>query len=820
MKLLFLGLLYNRNDEAKLLSMSKVGLQNATNSYQWSLLDGLDEILNEPVQIYSYLPIGTYPKHFRKLFLPTSKWSHRKNSEDLELGFINVPVLKQLYRYYAMKRRVKLWCQNNKTENQIILAYSLYLPYLMLLAKMKKKFPKLSVTIIVTDLPNAFGFPDTEPAIRIWIKKYLEKLQYRYLKSMDSYVLLTRAMADRLDIRKKPFVVVEGICPSKLPHEICIETGSDTILMYAGNLDQRYGMDKLIAAFRNLNLPNLKLWFCGTGDYVKEIEIAAQEDPRIIYWGYLAHEEIHLLQAQATLLVNPRPDEEEYTRYSFPSKTLDYMSSGRPVLCFKLEGIPKEYDDYLYYILENTVNGIEEAITRIKSKSKEELDNFGANAKSFVLDNKNGRIQAEKILSLLNKPTRRVLQINITCGYGSTGRLALDIQKELLDKGWESNLAYSVHPPKPKGFSGRKQESSNSTAVSGTFPIETRFENYLRRGLNRYVGRKYIHSAPGTIRLIRNIRKLKPDIIHLHNIQQNSIHFPMLLRFLKAYGVPVVYTLHDCWAFTGGCYYFTSYQCSGYQNGCKTCIHDKEKDWDICNQSAQVICQEKSRALHGLKRLQIICVSEWLKSCALQSFLRDLPLSVIYNGIDTSVFRPIASELRGRHGIREEEFVILGVANVWDQRKRLDTFLELAKVIDKSYRIVLIGITPDRCPENVIAVPRTEDIRELACYYSCADVFINASREETFGLTTAEAMACGTPVIVYESTACAEIVTESTGVVMHNDSNEELLKAIEEVKGKGKLAYRDYCTERIRTNYSKEMMLKNYLELYDKLLQK
>lgn len=806
MKILFLGLLFHKEDEKKLLSRSKCGLQSSGNNFQWNLIAGFDEILEEPIHIISSLPVGTFPNYYKKLVLPSKHWSHIAGAKDKEIGCINLPMFKQIIRYFKFSRAVKQWCSENSEEDLFIIAYSMYLPYLKVLVRIKNKYKNIHTCIIVTDLPKEYGIHSKNYGARKLIRDFFGDLQFKLVKLQDSYVLLTKNMTKPLKITDKPFVIVEGICN---PQPCCENTnlsGPYITILYSGALKQSYGLDKLVKAFQQIKQENYRLWLCGIGDYQMDIEQAASEDKRITYYGYVTSDTVQKLQQQATLLINPRPNDGAYTKYSFPSKTIEYMVASKPVLMFKLDGIPKEYDDYLYYIKENSVDSLKEALLNICSKSKEELEAEGRNAYEFVTMHKDGKAQANKIMDMIldSKETKlqiKVLQINITCQYGSTGRIVEELHNFLLENNFSSFIAYSA-------FSSNLKDS---------FKIESKFENYIRRAFNRYFGRRYLHSTLGTLRLIKNIKKLHPDLIHLHNIQQNSVHYPMLLKFLKKYGVPVVYTLHDCWAFTGGCYHFTEIGCEGYKYGCLNCKINK-KQRDLSTNNTGRIYEIKKKALHDIDNLQIVCVSEWLKTCTEQSFMKDLPQTVIYNGIDTDIFKPEDSNIREKLGITYEEFVILGVVNHWNNKKGLELFAQLAEILQPPYKIVMVGISDKDCPPNVIAVNRTDNLQELVRIYSCCDVFLNASKEESFGLAAAEAMACGTPVIAYSSTACKEVVNSDTGIVLSSFDINELLSAIEQIKMEGKEHYREHCMNRIKNKFSKNKMLENYLAIYTKML--
>lgn len=831
MKILLLGLLYQKGMEAKILAKSSQGLQTAANTYQWRLINGLDQAGKEPVTIYSTMPVGAYPKNYKQLLLPKGTWEHTEGAKDLEIGGINLPILKQTSRYYYALHHLKKWCKENQEEDLVVIIYSMYLPFLKALVDVKNKYPKLHICIIVPDLPNAFGVEGSKYSLKRKVLKTVEDYQYKYTQKADSYILLTKDMIHPLKIINKPYTVIEGIASNSEPsYESNYE--NTTILMYSGAIQKQFGIDKLLDAFCQLTNNSYQLWICGSGDEQQRIEEAARNDSRITYFGYLTSEEVKSLQQQANILVNPRSNEGEYTKYSFPSKTIEYMESGKPVLTYKLDGIPEEYDEYLNYIPGNSVEDISVSIAELSEKSVKLKEEMGKRAYEFIQKNKSPKAQAEKVIGMLenavleNKIERqkastkrlqnskhviqrkkheikRILQINITYEYGSTGRIVAQLHNVLEKEGYQSFVAYSAF---------------HSTQAD-TFKIENQFQNYLRRGLNRTLGRRYGHSLLGTRRLIQNIKKISPDLIHLHNIQQNSVDFPRLFKFLKNYDVPVVYTLHDCWAFTGGCYHFTTLGCTGYLTGCKEkgCkLPAKEKD--IYNHTTEWVYENKKAAFSSMKNLQVVCVSQWLKSCAEQSLMKNVPLQVIGNGIDTAVFRPVKSKIRSELGLLEEDFVILGVANQWEN-KGLPIFIKLSAILKSPYRIVLVGITEEQCPDNIIAIPRTEDSLELVQLYSMADVFFQASLEETFGLTAAEAMACGTPVITYLSTACSEVADTTTGIQLKTRHKKELLQALETIRVAGKETYSQHCVERIRNHFSKDLMLNRYLKVYEELLK-
>ena len=400
---------------------------------------------------------------------------------------------------------------------------------------------------------------------------------------------------------------------------------------------------------------------------------------------------------------------------------------------------------------------------------------------------------------------KKIMQINITCGVGSTGRISTSLYHAAYEKGYDMSFAYSTY----------------GSFIKSAFCIETRIEKIIRRALNRIFGKKQIHSNRATKRLIKYIGRVKPDIIHLHNIQHNFVNYYMLFDFLNKKDIFVIYTLHDCWPFTGGCYHFTQEGCNQYQRGCFKC--PKNRLFDDVTMTTKDVYERKAKLIGQNDNIYPVCVSQWLCAVATESYMgkmKHIP-QVIYNGIDINTFYPRAVNRKQKCNVLEDQFVILGVASYWNEDKGLSLFKKLAEKLDDSIKIILIGgglhCIKELQDERFICIKRTENVNELAEYYSLADVFINMSIEETFGLTTAEALACGTPAIVFNSTACPEVIDGDTGICVPFEL-EALINAILEIKGKGKRHYTAACRKRAVSEFAKENMINKYLELYRSVL--
>lgn len=394
--MIFLSCLFERTKEKELQSLTNLGMSNAGNTFQWALIDGLNGNMDVPVSIYNALPVGTFPCQFKKLFLRTSSWSYQ-GSQNVEIGCINLPFIKQFMRFLKAKQLIL------KMKDKQILLYSTYLPFLQAVQKLDSSY---HVTLVVADLPEYYDLVETS-YLHKWFRKQNNRKILTALKRVDDFVLLTEQMKTPLAVGERPYVVVEGICGVG-SEETPLLVNDKKVIFYAGTLHYQYGIKTLLKAFSLIDDPAYELWICGAGEAEKEIRSCAKQDLRIHFYGYVEKAESLRLQKLATVLVNPRTNEGEYTKYSFPSKTIEYMSSGIPVVMYKLDGIPPDYDPYLYYVGEDT--SAQALCTRLKEVC--ELPDqvrlkFGEAARDFVRQEKGCLVQAKKILDMIGQGGKR-----------------------------------------------------------------------------------------------------------------------------------------------------------------------------------------------------------------------------------------------------------------------------------------------------------------------------------------------------------------------------------------------------------------------------
>lgn len=320
-----------------------------------------------------------------------------------------------------------------------------------------------------------------------------------------------------------------------------------------------------------------------------------------------------------------------------------------------------------------------------------------------------------------------------------------------------------------------------------------------------------------TKKIVKRLREENPDIIHLHNLHGYYIYLPLLFRYLsQEFKGKIFWTFHDCWPITGHCAYFSAVDCEKWKEGCNHCPNKRVYPVSLFLDASKRNYEDKKKMFCSLNNMMIIVPSEWMAQIVKTSFLHQYPVTVVNNGIDLKTFsyREPKDELFIKYGIAREKKILLGVANIWDKRKGLNDFLSLAQILPEDYQIVLVGLSHPqikKMPENIIGIQRTEYKEELAMLYSMSYIFINPSLEESFSLVTAEALACGTPVIVLDTSAVKEFVCENNGIVLGNHDATDYLQAIKTLEEKN--LFREQISQ-TASKYNVEGYAEKILDLY------
>lgn len=396
----FLSTLIPYGMEEKIAALSQNNMQDAANALQWHLYNGLCKNLNTEIMLLNILPVGSYPQYYKEPFVKQSLFSTPYYPQNVNIGFCNIKLIRKFLQPCKVYNALDNWCHIHK-GNKVLFVYTITATFITAISKVKEKYPDLKVCAIVADLPDMVSLKANKGILQTMFEKRLSGLSYNNLDSIDAFVLLTRQMADYMRIRQ-PFCVVEGI--STFPEKSKdIQDTNQKIIVYTGTLHKKFGIMNLIEAFMAIEGSEYRLIICGIGDSEKEIEAASVLDRRIEYKGLLSRTEILKVQKTATVLVNPRQNNEEFTKYSFPSKNLEYLSSGKPLIAYKLDGIPDDYDDYIYYVPDNSIKTLQQTLVYVCTMNAAERSDKALKAQRFVWEEKNEIKQTKKIIDFLRK---------------------------------------------------------------------------------------------------------------------------------------------------------------------------------------------------------------------------------------------------------------------------------------------------------------------------------------------------------------------------------------------------------------------------------
>ncbi len=408
----------------------------------------------------------------------------------------------------------------------------------------------------------------------------------------------------------------------------------------------------------------------------------------------------------------------------------------------------------------------------------------------------------------------KVLQIN-TRYYngGSTGRIVYDLQQVMINQGVDNYVAFGF------GYTPKDEEKSH------VYRIETDKQLFISKVWTKLTGHHGFNNKRETKKLLRWIDEVNPDIIHMHNIHNHYVNIRMLLQYIAKKNIPCVLTMHDCWTFTGHCANFERIGCKRWKTGCYKCHQLREYPKTFALIDPSPWNYRHKRVLFEPLDITFVTPSNWLQKLQQQSFLKNKPCIVINNGVDLSKFHPIKSNVRSQYGIGERKMILAVAANL-EVLKGRKYLLEIPKYLKDDEVLVLVGLTSEQLRDlqgkhpHLIPIARTETADGLIGLYSEADVFINPTLEDNFPTTNLEALACGTPIVTFDTGGSGEAVDEKTGIVVPKGNMDKLLKAIRTVLSNGKSFYMENCIERACTHYNKDIQYLKYIKLYNEILSK
>ena len=419
----------------------------------------------------------------------------------------------------------------------------------------------------------------------------------------------------------------------------------------------------------------------------------------------------------------------------------------------------------------------------------------------------------------VNNNMAKIFHISGAINFGAPGRIVEQIGLLAQKNGYECLVAHSTRNENPSQLRH--------------YAMTTRWQEVVHALGAKFLDLHGLLSTKQTRELVERIKEYQPDIIHLHNIHGYFCNFKVLFEYLDSVDTPVVWTLHDCWPFTGRCFHFVGVDCYKWKTGCYDCKAEPGYTVSKYYDRSKELYALKKRLFSSVKNLTLVPVSDWQASFLKDSFLKDCNVHTIHNGVDIEKFIPMdGNRIRDKHKL-DGKFVILGVASPWNTRKGLDDFYRLRTMLSDEFAIVMVGLTSkqiEKLPDGIIGIARTESQQELAEYYSMADVFVNLTYLDTFPTTNREALACGTPVITYRTggspeaicdTACEKVEKAGaeyypTGMVVEQGNVEGIIRCIRELKSRPISAA--VCRQRAEVLFDKDKCFAEYIRLYESLI--
>lgn len=405
MKLVFCSSIYNMDEYEKLKSQSKSPLTLADHNLNYNIVRGLEQVIGESIPLVNNVQIPSWPK-FPNIFFHDQIWHHNDSSvNDVNCGFINFPILKHLSRAWSTYSKLKEFIQLADTDTPIVITYDLHLGATIGILMAKRIYPSIKTCLVMPDVPTAVLSAEKNKRRKLKNSVWAET-KMKLIECFDSYVFLTEHMNDVINKAEKPYTVLEGIYDNR-QQPLPAPTSNKKVILYSGLLNPAYGIDILLEAFIDIYKESscYELWLCGYGPAVDRINEEAEKCPGIKYFGYVGPETVRKLQSEAIVLVNPRQNIGDLTRYSFPSKTMEYLASGRIVVGYKLDGIPDEYSPHIMYVDDDSVEALKRTLINACNLPIDERMKKGEAARSFILNSKNPHAMCKRVVDMFEHNT-------------------------------------------------------------------------------------------------------------------------------------------------------------------------------------------------------------------------------------------------------------------------------------------------------------------------------------------------------------------------------------------------------------------------------
>lgn len=401
MKVLFLGGVFSKEMEEDILKKSKGTVHYAANKFQWNLIEGFINTGDTDLEVLSASFVGSFPREYKDLFIK-KQLNYFNGVKCNYVSFYNLWGYRSVSRSNSLKKQIKDFI-SDRTPKKSIIVYSPHTPFLQAAVFAKQCDPNIHISLVVPDLPQFMNLNEKKSIIYSSLKAIDIKIFEKNLPYVDSFVLLTDPMKEILKVGNRPSVIIEGMVNSteRIINKPVEKKETRKTIVYTGTLNKKFGVVNLLEAFHGINNNDIVLKICGKGDSEELVKKYVHKDDRIQFLGQISNEESVVLQQNATILVNPRQNNEEFTKYSFPSKNMEYLLSGNPVIAYKLDGIPNEYDNYFFYVKDNSVDSLRYKLSEVLNLTHTERCEFGRKARAFVINKKNNNEASAKILSMI-----------------------------------------------------------------------------------------------------------------------------------------------------------------------------------------------------------------------------------------------------------------------------------------------------------------------------------------------------------------------------------------------------------------------------------
>ena len=398
----FLSRIIPREIEAEVRSKMIGLMEDAAMAWQWNIIEGLELNNDGPVSLFNYLPVNAYPNTYKDPYIRMRWFSHMEDAKDINLGYCNIKYIKRLVQWIPLHKELKKWAQQNRGCQKVLIAYTMYPEFMRAVRMIKKRYPNIITINIVVDMPQFTVLSNRKKSLLGHLyTKWSETQAFDNIQYLDGIVPITKQMAKEL-ASDKPHTIVEGICTTCFPKRVK-EIDETVKILYAGMLHEKFGIIKLLDAFKRILDDNFRLYICGIGEAEEEIKAREQKDNRIKYLGKLSRDEVLELITKMDVIVNPRENIGEFTKYSFPSKDMEALSSGIPFVGYKLDGIPEEYDEYINYPKDDTVEGLAATLEEVGKDINGEAAIKALNAQNWVCECKSPATQGKRILEMIEE---------------------------------------------------------------------------------------------------------------------------------------------------------------------------------------------------------------------------------------------------------------------------------------------------------------------------------------------------------------------------------------------------------------------------------